>query len=116
MQQVDIPTSKLPIILVCILRQLEKLSEMAGADWSMIVDLTLYFSCLNACVMITLRCNFEGRPQSLTPLIRNVPEEVIRRRFAHGIRNFERYKLLVDSWQLYDNSDIPTILIAEGQN
>jgi hypothetical protein len=38
---VDIPTSKLPIILVCILRQLEKLSEMAGADWSMIVDLTL---------------------------------------------------------------------------
>ena len=46
----------------------------------------------------------------------NVPEEVVRRRFAHGIKNFERYKLLVDSWQLYDNSDIPTILIAEGQN
>jgi len=46
----------------------------------------------------------------------NVPEEVIRRRFSHGIRNFERYKLLVDSWQLYDNSDIPTILIEEGQN
>ncbi|HCI13354.1 MAG: Zeta toxin family protein [Gallionellales bacterium GWA2_60_142] len=46
----------------------------------------------------------------------NVPEEVIRHRFAHGIRNFERYKLLVDSWQLYDNSDIPTILIEEGQN
>lgn len=46
----------------------------------------------------------------------NVPEEVIRRRFEHGIRNFERYKMLVDSWQLYDNSDIPTILIAEGQN
>jgi len=46
----------------------------------------------------------------------NVPEEVIRRRFEHGIKNFGRYKLLVDSWQLYDNSDIPTILIAEGQN
>lgn len=46
----------------------------------------------------------------------NVPEEVIRRRFAHGIKNFERYKLLVDSWQLYDNSSIPTILIEEGQN
>lgn len=27
----------------------------------------------------------------------NVPEETIRRRFAHGIANFERYKLLVDS-------------------
>ena len=46
----------------------------------------------------------------------NVPEEVIRRRFVHGLKNFERYKTLVDSWQLYDNSDIQTILIAEGQN
>lgn len=45
----------------------------------------------------------------------NVPEDVIRRRFAHGIRNFERYKTLVDSWQLYDNSGIPAVLIEEGQ-
>jgi len=46
----------------------------------------------------------------------NIPEEVIRRRFAHGIANFERYKLLVDGWQLYDNSDTPAALIEEGQN
>ena len=46
----------------------------------------------------------------------NVPEDVIRRRFTHGIANFERYKLLVDSWQLYDNSGIPAVLIEEGQN
>ncbi len=46
----------------------------------------------------------------------NVPEDVIRRRFEHGIANFGRYKLLVDSWQLYDNSDIPAVLIEEGQN
>ncbi|MFZ5503719.1 MAG: zeta toxin family protein [Pseudomonadota bacterium] len=45
----------------------------------------------------------------------NVPEDVIRRRFAHGLANFERYKLLVDSWQLYDNSGIPAILLEEGQ-
>ena len=45
----------------------------------------------------------------------NVPEEVIRRRFEHGIRNFDRYKALVDSWQLYDNSNTPTVLIDEGQ-
>lgn len=45
----------------------------------------------------------------------NVAEAVIRRRFEHGIANFERYKLLVDSWQLYDNSGIPTVLIEEGQ-
>lgn len=46
----------------------------------------------------------------------NVPEDVIRRRFAHGIANLARYKLLVDSWQLYDNSGIPAVLIDEGQN
>ena len=46
----------------------------------------------------------------------NIPEAVIRRRFAHGIDNFERYKLLVDSWQLYDNSSTPAVLIEEGQN
>ena len=45
----------------------------------------------------------------------NVPEEVIQRRFAHGIKNFEHYKTLVDSWQLYDNSDTPAILMDEGQ-
>lgn len=45
----------------------------------------------------------------------HVPEDVIRRRFAHGIENFGRYKLLVDSWQLYDNSAIPATLIEEGQ-
>lgn len=46
----------------------------------------------------------------------NVPEEVIRRRFAHGINNLECYKLLVNSWQLYDNSDSPATLVNEGQN
>jgi|SRR3989338_6288404 len=46
----------------------------------------------------------------------NIPEEVIRRRYAHRIANFERYKMLVDSWQLYDNSSTPAVLIEEGQN
>lgn len=44
----------------------------------------------------------------------NVPEEVIRRRFTHGVANFERYKMLVDGWQLYDNSDAPPILLDES--
>jgi predicted ABC-type ATPase len=44
----------------------------------------------------------------------NVPEDVIRRRFAHGLQNFERYKLLVDSWQLYDNSGAPPVLLDES--
>lgn len=46
----------------------------------------------------------------------NIPEEVIRRRYVNGISNFERYKLLMDSWQLYDNSGAPTVLLDEGQN
>lgn len=46
----------------------------------------------------------------------NIPENVICRRYAHGIANFERYKMLVDSWQLYDNSSAPAVLIEEGQN
>ncbi len=45
----------------------------------------------------------------------NIPEDVIRRRFAQGIKNFERYKALVNNWQLYDNSNIPPVLIDEGQ-
>lgn len=44
----------------------------------------------------------------------NIPVDVIRRRFAHGIANFERYKMLVDSWQLYDNSESPTVLLDES--
>ena len=44
----------------------------------------------------------------------NVPEEVIRRRFANGIANLERYKVLVDSWQLYDNSGAPPVLLDES--
>ena len=46
-----------------------------------------------------------------------VPEEVIRRRFEAGLRNFERlYKGLVDDWVLYDNSAPRCRLIASGRN
>lgn len=44
----------------------------------------------------------------------NVPEDVIQRRFAHGIKNFERYKVLVDGWQMYDNSGAPPVLLDES--
>ena len=45
----------------------------------------------------------------------DVPKDVIQRRFAHGIKNFDRYKTLVDSWQLYDNSETPAVLMDEEQ-
>lgn len=44
----------------------------------------------------------------------NVSEDVIRRRFAAGLRNFfSLYRQRVDSWQLFDNSGLgPPALIA----
>src|SRR2546425_3604204 len=47
----------------------------------------------------------------------NVPGNVIRRRFAQGWRNFrDSYCLLVDSWQLYDNSSELPRLLETGTN
>lgn len=44
-----------------------------------------------------------------------VPEDVVRRRFEKGWRNFEGvYKPIVDHWRLYDNSGTRPRLIAEG--
>ena len=46
-----------------------------------------------------------------------VPENVIRRRFDAGWRNFrECYKSLVDSWVLYDNSGDQPVTIESGEN
>jgi len=45
----------------------------------------------------------------------DVPEEVIRRRFAKGLRNFhDVYARLVDAWSLYDNALRPPQLLAAG--
>lgn len=45
----------------------------------------------------------------------DVPEATIRRRFVAGRRNFESvYRPLVDSWQLWDNSDHGPKLLEEG--
>jgi predicted ABC-type ATPase len=45
-----------------------------------------------------------------------VPQNVIRRRYDAGWRNFQQiYKTLVDTWVLYDNSgDTPILLDAGG--
>jgi predicted ABC-type ATPase len=44
----------------------------------------------------------------------DVPEDVIRRRYVAGLRNFEqRYKRIVDAWAHYDNSGQSPVLIAE---
>lgn len=46
-----------------------------------------------------------------------VPEEVVRRRFESGLRNFGAvYKPLVDSWALYDNSGSAPRILEEEDN
>lgn len=45
----------------------------------------------------------------------SIPEDVIRRRFAAGLRNFrEVYRPLVDYWRIYDNSGHPARMLEEG--
>ena len=43
----------------------------------------------------------------------NIPEPVIRRRFASGQFNLARYCALVDDWDVYDNSGLKPVLISE---
>lgn len=47
----------------------------------------------------------------------HIPDSVIRRRFATGLRNFEiAYKPAVDSWAKYDNVGEIPILLEWGEN
>ena len=43
----------------------------------------------------------------------NIPEATIRRRFSLGLRNlFKLYRPMLDSWVIFDNSDMPPRTIA----
>lgn len=47
----------------------------------------------------------------------NIPEAVIRRRFAAGLRNLhDAYKSAVDDWALYDNLGESPILLQWSEN
>lgn len=47
----------------------------------------------------------------------HVPEEVVRRRYERGLRNFfQRYSTITDHWQLFDNSRVGRPrLVAAGE-
>jgi len=46
----------------------------------------------------------------------DIPEAVIRRRFAAGLANFENlYKPLADAWALYDSSQPDPVLLDWGE-
>ncbi len=46
----------------------------------------------------------------------HIPEDVIRRRFSAGLRQFEAYKLAVNEWAKYDNRGESLILLEWGEN
>lgn len=47
----------------------------------------------------------------------NIPEAVIRRRFAAGLKNLEQsYKAEVDAWAVYDNVGEEPLLLQWGEN
>ena len=47
----------------------------------------------------------------------DIPEPVIRRRFAAGLQNFrQHYQAVVDQWILYDNMTSAPVFIEWGQN
>ena len=44
-----------------------------------------------------------------------IPEETIRRRYVSGIENLSKiYLPICDYWMIYDNSNPPSSIIAEG--
>ena len=46
----------------------------------------------------------------------NIPENIIRRRFDSGLKNFDTmYKQQVDAWMLYDNSESKPKILAWGE-
>jgi predicted ABC-type ATPase len=47
----------------------------------------------------------------------NIPQPVIRRRFAAGLENFRQYyQSAVDQWILYDNTGAEPMFVEWGQN
>lgn len=47
----------------------------------------------------------------------DIPEDVIRRRFVVGLKNFQRrYAPLVNVWALYDNTGDAPVLLEWGEN
>ena len=47
----------------------------------------------------------------------HVPPDVVRRRFATGLENFQKtYRHIVNYWQWFDNSGHTLILVDEGEN
>lgn len=46
-----------------------------------------------------------------------IPDEVVRRRFDSGLKNFHLlYRQIVNTWILFDNSQVKPIVLDQGEN
>lgn len=45
----------------------------------------------------------------------DIPEDIIRRRYRSGIQNLSKFYMpICDYWMVFDNSEHPSIIVAEG--
>lgn len=83
------------------------------AQWRALgYKVSLYFLCLpnteTAIARVAERVRQGGH---------DIPEDVIRRRFAAGLEHFhERYKQAVDDWALFDNTGEEPAMLEWGEN
>src|SRR5688500_1616992 len=111
---------------------LARLDELTAARESFAIETTLsgraYASWLRRCLAGGYRVHlvFLWLPSADVSIERvarrvqagghGIPEDVIRRRYPLGIKNFLRlYSPLASSWELYASVDQPPRLIARGQ-
>jgi predicted ABC-type ATPase len=72
---------------------------------------SLFFLCLPSVEMALARVAERVRQGG-----HDVPEVVVRRRFAAGLRNFQsHYRDVVDAWAIYDNSGDEPALLEWGE-
>ncbi len=68
-------------------------------------DITLFFIWLNSIELakkrVAVRVEKGGH---------NIPEDVIKRRYTKGIKNFFKYVVEADDWYIYDNSGVQSML------
>ena len=72
-------------------------------------DVTLFFIWLNS---------FHLAKQRVAARVakggHNIPEDIIERRYAKGMKNFSKYLALADDWYIYDNSGTEYKLVAKS--
>ncbi len=72
-------------------------------------DITLFFIWLNSIELAKKRVAARVEKGG-----HNIPEDVIKRRYTKGIKNFFKYVVEADDWYIYDNSGVQYMLVAKS--